>query len=153
MHFISPTLPNKPRRPTLHRSLSVLIICILSGTITAQENSQAQEQAATKLMAEGLQLMTEGSSASFAKAIEKFESARVLMHSLSNPLGEAALLSITGSAYFLLGQNQQAVEKYEQSLPLFHAAGDKRGEAAALLQTGQLLGTLGEMQKALDRLP
>src|SRR5438067_11331707 len=90
MHFISPTLPNKPRRPTLHRSLSVLIICILSGTITAQENSQAQEQAATKLMAEGLQLMTEGSSASFAKAIEKFESARVLMHSLSNPLGEAA---------------------------------------------------------------
>ena len=152
MHFIPPTLPNKPKGPTLHCSLSLLVMCLLSGTIAAQNNSQAQEQAATKLMAEGLQLMTEGSSSSLAKAIEKFESARALMHSLSNPLGEAALLSITGSAYFLLGQNQQAIEKYEQSVPLFRAAGDKRGEAAALLQTGQLLGTLGEMQKALDRL-
>jgi len=152
MHFVSPILQNKPKRPTLHRSLSVLIICVLSCTIAAQDNSQVQEQAAAKLMAEGLQLMTEGSPASLAKAIEKFEWARVLMHSLSNPLGEAALLSIAGSACFLLGQNQQAVEKYEQSLPLFRAAGDKRGEAAALLQMGQLLGTLGEIQKALDRL-
>src|SRR6185369_17106737 len=124
---------------------------MVSSTGAAQGTSQNQEQTATELMAEGLQLITEGSPASLQKAIEKFESARVMMHSLHNALGEAALLSITGSAYFLLGQSQKAIEKYEQSLPFFHAAGDRKGEAAALLQMGQLLGTLGEMQKALDR--
>lgn len=152
MHLKLPTLSGK-QTGVLRRVLLLLItLLVVSGTVTAQDTSQTQEQAATKLMAEGLQLIAQGSPASISKAIEKFESARVLMHSLNNTLGEAALLSITASAYFLLGQNQQAIEKYEQSLPLFRLAGDKKGEAAALLQLGQLLGTLGEMQKALDRL-
>ncbi len=151
MPLQSPAWSSKPTCSTFRRALVLLItLFLVSGTIAAQDPRQTQEQAATKSMAEGLQLITEGSPASLSKAIEKFESARVLMHSLNNPLGEAALLSITGSAYFLLGQNQQAIEKYEQSLPLFRAAGDKRGEAAALLQLGQLYVTLGEMQKALD---
>src|SRR6266404_2949040 len=151
MPLQSPAWSSKSTCSTFRGGLVLLItILLVSGTIAAQGTSQTQEQAAMKLMAEGLQLMAEGSPASLGKAIEKFESARVLMHSLSNTLGEAALLSITGSAYFLLGKTQQAIEKYEQSLPLFRAAGDKRGEAAALLQLGQLYVTLGEMQKALD---
>src|SRR5229473_231449 len=145
MHLKVPTHSNKRKGLMVHRALLLLITLLLvSGTIPAQDPKQTQEQAATKLMAEGLQLITEGSPASLSKAIEKFESARVLMHSLNNALGEAAMLSITGSAYFLLGQTQQAIEKYDQSLPLFRAAGDKKGEAAALLQLGQLYGTLGE---------
>jgi len=152
MHLKLPTHSNKRKGSRFHRALLLLItLLVVSGTIAAQDTRQTQEQAAMKSMAEGLQLITEGSATSLSKAIEKFESARVLLHSLNNTLGEAALLSITGSAYFLLGQTQQAIEKYEQSLPLFRAAGDKKGEAAALLQLGQLHMTLGEMQKALDR--
>jgi CHAT domain-containing protein len=150
MYLKLPTHSNKRRGSTFHRPLLVITLLLFSGTIAAQDNRQTQEQAATKLMAEGLQLITEGSPASLSKAIEKFESARVLMHSLNSALGEAALLSITGAAYFLLGQTKQAIEKYEQSLPLFRAADDKKGEALALLQIGQMHGTLGEMQKALD---
>ena len=151
MHLKLPTHSNKRRDSTFHRTLLLLItLLVVSGTIAAQDTRQTQEQAAIESMTEGMQLITEGSPTSLSKAIEKFESARVLMHSMNNTLGEAALLSITGSAYFLLGQPQQAVEKYEQSLPLFRTAGDKRGEATAFLQLGQLYGTLGEIQKALD---
>ena len=151
MHWKLPTHANKRRGSMFHRTLLLLMtLLVVSGTIAAQDSRQTQEQVAMKSMAEGLQLITEGSPASLSQAIEKFESARVLMHSLNNTLGEAALLSITGSAHFLLGQPQQAIEKYEQSLPLFRAAGDKKGEAAAFLQLGQLYGTLGEIQKALD---
>jgi CHAT domain-containing protein/TPR repeat protein len=152
MHLKLPTHSNKRSGPTLHRALLLVITLLLfGGSIAAQDASQSPEQAAMKSMVEGMQLLSEGSPASLSKAIEKFESARVLMHSLNNTLGEAALLSVTGSAYFLLGQTQQAIEKYEQSLTLFHAAGDKNGEGVALLQLGQLQMTLGEMQKALDR--
>lgn len=151
MSLQSPAWSSKSTCSKFRCGLALLIsILLFSGTIAAQDNRQTQEQAATKLMAEGLQLITEGSPASLSKAIEKFEAARVLMRSLNNALGEAALVSITGSAYFLLGQTQQAIEKYEQSLPLFRAADDKKGEALALLQIGQMHGTLGEMQKALD---
>src|SRR6185295_10702827 len=136
MHLKRPTWSNKQAGSRSYRILLLVIaLAMVSSTSAAQDTSQNQEQTATKLMAEGLQLITEGSPASLQKAIQKFELARVMMHSLNNTLGEAALLSITGSAYFLLGQSQRAIEKYEQSLPFFHAAGDRKGEAAALLQT------------------
>ena len=118
MHLKRPTWSNKQAGSRSYRILLLVIaLAMVSSTSAAQDTSQTQEQTATKLMAEGLQLITEGSPASLQKAIDKFESARVIMHSLHNALGEAALLSITGSAYFLLGQSQKAIEKYEQSLP------------------------------------
>ena len=146
----SANLP-RPTCSIFRRSLFLLIgSLLLVGTITAQETRQTQENEAGRLMLEGMQLVADGSPASLTKAIEKFESARVLLHSLNNPLGEAAMLSISGSAYYMLEQNQKAIEKYEASLPLFRAAGEKKGEAAALLQLGLIQGISGEMQKALD---
>jgi len=103
-------------------------------------------------MAEGLQLVAEGSPASLTKAIEKLESARTLLHSLNVPAGEAAVLTLTGFAYNQLGQNQKAIEKYEQSLPLYRAAGETKGEATSLFHLGLLHGTLGDWQQALDNL-
>jgi CHAT domain-containing protein len=151
MHLKLPTPSNKRRSSTFHRALLLLItLLVVSSTITAQETRQTQENEAGRLMLEGMQLVADGSPASLTKAIERFESARVLLHSLNNPLGEAAMLSITGSAYYMLEQNQKAIEKYEESLPLFRAAGEKKGEAASLLQLGLIHGILGEMQKALD---
>lgn len=152
MHLRFPTHSNKRGSSTFHRTLPLLITLVVFGTIAAQDSRQTQEQAAMESMTEGLQLIAEGSPTSLSKAIEKFEAARASMHSLKNDLGEAALLSITGSAYSLLGQPQQAIEKYEQSLPLFRAAGEKRGEAASLIQLGLIRSKLGEMEKGLDYL-
>jgi CHAT domain-containing protein len=128
----------------------LITILLLGGTIAAQDTRKTQEEAATRLMAEGLQLAVEGSPASLTKAIDKFESAATLLHALNFPAGEGVILSALGSLYMLLEQNQKAIEKYEQSLPLLRAASEQRGEAATLLQLGLVQSKLGEMEKALD---
>jgi hypothetical protein len=89
-----------------------------------------------KSMAEGLQLITEGSPASLSKAIEKFESARVLMHSLNNTLGEAALLSITGSAHFCLGSlNRRLKSMSSRYLSFVPPAIERRGRRISSTRT------------------
>jgi len=103
-------------------------------------------------MSEGLQLVTEGSPASLQKGIEKLDSARVLLHSLNFPEGEAVILILTAYANNHLKQEQKAIEQLEQSVSLFRAAGKPRGEALALLLLGQFQGMRGDMQKALDNL-
>jgi len=144
---------SKPNYTRLHRGLSLLIsILLLGSTIAAQDTRKTQEDAAARLMSEGLQLVAEGSPTSLPKAIEKLESARVLLHSLNFPEGEAVILILTGYAYGQLKQDQKAIEQLEQSVSLFRAAGKTRGEALALLHLGQLQGLRGDMQKALDNL-
>src|SRR6185503_4127308 len=90
----------RPNYTTFHRGLSVLLsILLLGSTVGAQDTRKTQEDAAARLMSEGLQLVTEGSPASLSKAIEKLEAARALLHSLNFPEGEAVILIITGYAY------------------------------------------------------
>jgi CHAT domain-containing protein len=141
----------KPNYSMFRRALFLLItIFVLSGTRAAQDTRQTQEEAAKRLIAEGLQLTVEGSPASLTKAIDKFESARVLLQSLNSSAGEGAVLCALGSVYNLLEQNQKAIEKYEQSLPFFRAAREQKREAVSLLHLGLLHSKLGEMEKGLD---
>ncbi len=141
-----------PNCTTFHRLSVLLSILLLGSTIAAQDTRKTQEDAAARLMSEGLQLVAEGSPTSLPKAIDKLESARVLLHSLNFPEGEAVILILTGYAYSQLKQDQKAVEQLEQSVSLFRAAGKPRGEALALLHLGQLQGMRGDMQNALDNL-
>ena len=143
---------NGPNCSPFQCGLFLLItILLLCGTIAAQDR-KTQEEAATRLMSEGLQLAVEGSTTSLTKAIDKFESARELLKSLNLPAGEGAVLSMLGSIYILLEQNEKAIDKYEQSLPFFHAAGEQKGEASALFHLGLIHSKLGEMEKGLDYL-
>ncbi|HKO98579.1 MAG TPA: CHAT domain-containing tetratricopeptide repeat protein [Pyrinomonadaceae bacterium] len=103
-----------------------------------------------KSMTEGLQLMTEGSTTSLSKAIEKFEAARPALRSLNLPVGDAVMLTMIGYAYSQLEQNQKAIEKFKESLPLYRSAGEQRGEAIALLHLGLMHTKLGEMETGLD---
>ena len=134
--------------------LAVLLITILlfGGTNAAQNTNETTQAAARRLVIEGQQLVDDGSPASLTKAIEKFEAASKLAHSLNNVAGEAALLSQIGFLYNQLGQNQMALEIYTQGLPLFRTAGDRKGEATTLFHLGLIHNTLGENQKALDTL-
>jgi CHAT domain-containing protein len=132
--------------------LPLMSILLFGGTVTAQDTRQTPEEAATRLMSEGLQLANEGSPASLNIAIDKFESARELLHSLNIPVGEGAALAMLGGIYTLLDQNQKAMEMYEQSLAFFRVANEKKGEATVLLQLGLIHSKSGEMQKGLDYL-
>ena len=142
---------------TFQRILSLLLtILLLGGTITAQDTAQdprkVQEDAALRLMSEGLQLVTEGSPASLRKAIDKFELAREPLQSLNLPAGEGVVLCALGIIHNLLEENQKAIENLEQSLPFFQKAGEKKGEAVSLLHLGLLHSKSGEMEKGLDYL-
>jgi CHAT domain-containing protein len=147
MHLKHPTCGKSAlRRPSL---LLFITLILLGGTVAAQETKESQEQAATKSMLEGMQLVAEGSPASLTKAIEKFETARTAMHSLKIPLGEGLMLSLIGHAYSMLDQNQKAKEKFLESLPLLHES--PQAEGAALIRLGMIDSSLGEMEQALDR--
>src|SRR5437868_296118 len=123
MHLNLPTRPVKHSGSTFRHALLLLItLLVVSGTITAQETDKAQEDSVLRLMTEGMQLVAEGSPDSLTKAITKFESARTVMHSLKNSLGEGLMLSMIGHAYTQLDQNRKAKEKYLESLPLFREA-------------------------------
>ena len=151
MHPRSPASSRKPTGSTFRTGLlAVVTVLLLGGTIAAQETKETQEDAAKRLMVEGMQLVVEGTPASLTKAIEKFESARPVLRSLNLPAGEAIMLTMIGYAYSQLEQNQKAIEKYTESLPLYRAAGEKRGEAGALLHLGMIHSTVGEFQKSLD---
>lgn len=132
--------------------LLLISILLFSLTIAAQDTRQTRAEAATRLMDEGLQLALEGSPASLAKAIDKFESARELLRSLELPLGEGAVLIMLGSIHSLLDQNQKAIEKFEEALPFFRAAGEPKWEASALFFLGLMHSKMGEMEKGLDYL-
>jgi hypothetical protein len=110
MHLRFPAKSSKPNHSPFCRGLSLLLaIVLLGGTIAAQDTRQAQEDAAIRLMTEGLQLTVEGSPASLTKAIDKFESARGLLHTLNFPGGEGVILLALGTVYNLLEQNQKAI--------------------------------------------
>src|SRR5262245_60597827 len=135
MHLRFRTPSSKRNCSTFHRGLSLLIIfLLLGGTVAGQDTNKTQADAAASLMAEALQLVIEGSPVSLRKALEKIESATSLLHSLNVPEGEAAMLSLAGSTYQRLDQNDKAIEKYEQARSIFHAAGNSRGEALVFLQ-------------------
>ena len=140
------------RGSTFQRALLLLTILLLGATIAAQDTRKTQEETAARLIADGLQLVTEGSPASLKKAVEKLESASALLHSLDFVEGQAAVLTLTGYAYSQLEEDQKAIEKYEQSLTLFRAVRNPRGEALALFHLGLLHGMRGDLQKALDNL-
>jgi len=150
-HLGFPTRLNGLNCSTLQRGLVFLVTMILLvGTIAAQNNKETKQ--ARRLMTEGQRLVDEGSEASFRKAIEKFETVRILAHSLNEIVLEADMLSAIGILYLQLEQYQKAIEKFEQSLPLWRAAGDRKQEARSLKELGLIQNVLGERQKALDNL-
>jgi CHAT domain-containing protein/tetratricopeptide (TPR) repeat protein len=153
MNPLSPSTVPKPAPSTFRRGIIlVLTVSLVSIAIAAQDTKKNPEDEVMRVMTEGMQMVTEGSSASLTKAIEKFESARLTFRALNLPVGDAAMLMMIGYAYSQLEQNQKAIEKYEQSLPLFRAAGEQKWEASALLHLGLIHSKLGEMEKGLDYL-
>src|SRR4051812_22965578 len=106
-----------------------ITILLLSGAAHAQKPQESPEEAAKRLMFEGLQLVSVGTPESLTKAIEKLEAARAPIQTLKLPAGEAAVLTLIGYAYTRLEQDEKAVDSYMQSLPLYRTAGEKRGEA------------------------
>jgi CHAT domain-containing protein/tetratricopeptide (TPR) repeat protein len=118
-----------------------------SATNIQQDETRA---AARKLIADAEQLYAKGTAEARRMALEKYQEAAALFHTLGDKTAEAAALSDVGAVYDSLGDKQKALEFFSQALPLRRAAGDRQGEATTLNNFGVIYRSLGEMQKALD---
>jgi CHAT domain-containing protein/tetratricopeptide (TPR) repeat protein len=134
----------------IRRSLLLLLtLSVLAGTLAAQSDQETKRTDAERLFSEGRQLYQEGSKDSLEQAIQKFEQARPLFHSVNDASMEAVTIQNIGAVYDNLGKKQKALAYYAQALPLVRTVGDRQGEAVALSNIGLVYSDLGEEQKAL----
>ena len=84
------------------------------------------------------------------EALQGYNKALMLAHTLDDKLGEAATLNNIGQVYANTGQPQKALEFYNQALPLLHAVGNKSVEATTLNNIGEVYRNTGQPQKALE---
>jgi CHAT domain-containing protein/Tfp pilus assembly protein PilF len=83
-------------------------------------------------------------------AIEQYQRAATLWHSLHGDREEALCLHRIGYIYKFIDEYQQSVGFFNRALPLWRSAGDQAGEAATLNTMANSYKTLGEVQRALD---
>jgi CHAT domain-containing protein/predicted negative regulator of RcsB-dependent stress response len=130
--------------------LLLLTLALLACATPAQSEQATKRAEAERLFQEAMRLYREGSKVSLEMALQKFEQARPVIHSLNDSSWEAVALVGIGGVYNLLGEKQKALDNYALALPLFRAVGDRSGEATTLNNIGLVYNSIGEKQKALD---
>jgi CHAT domain-containing protein/tetratricopeptide (TPR) repeat protein len=74
----------------------------------------------------------DGEAEAFRRAIEKYEKAAELSHSIHDARRESIALTAIGELYVRLGERRLGVEYYDRALPLIRGVGEE-GESASLL--------------------
>jgi CHAT domain-containing protein/tetratricopeptide (TPR) repeat protein len=132
--------------------LLLLAISLLSGTLAAQNQQEAQ-RAAEGLYGEAVQLIDQGTNESLHAAIKKFEEALPLFRSAGDRQRVAWTVNNIGFVYNALGEKRKALDYFTQALPLIRAADlGPTAEAVTLSNLGTIYSDFGETQKALDYL-
>jgi CHAT domain-containing protein len=146
---ITPVSKNPTRDVLLHFLRTVVALGLLCSTVAAQ-TAQSKQETAQRLIAEGKQLVSDGSKASLLQAIRKFEEVRSIYRSLNDSAREAATLITLGTLHQQVLQPREAIESFAAAVPLFHAANDLQTEAKLIVSIGLAYSTLGEGQRALE---
>src|SRR6266852_2106771 len=100
-----------------HVVLALCVLASLIGTVSAQ-NERATRSTARKSYDEAERLREQQTKESLLQAIEKYQEATNLFHSINDFKSEAYALHNMGFAYASLGENQKALDCYLQSLSL-----------------------------------
>jgi len=117
-----------------------------------QDPSQnaATVAAARKAIGQAKELQDQGSPESLQKAIEKYQEALLLFHSIGHRPYEAVLHAAIGGLYSVMGDQQKALDSYNQALLLLRAMGDHEHEAVTLNAIGNVYEQLGDILQALN---
>jgi CHAT domain-containing protein/Tfp pilus assembly protein PilF len=110
----------------------------------------AKVAAARKALKEAGELKTQGSMESLTQAIEKYQEALLLFHSLGARPIEAAIHATIGETYIVIGELQKALDSFNQALLLLRAMGDHEHEAVTLNSIGKVYERLGDIVQALN---
>ncbi|MBV9957466.1 MAG: CHAT domain-containing protein [Acidobacteria bacterium] len=107
--------------------------------------------AAEKALSEGEALRAQGTLESLKSAIQKFEEAIPLFHSLGGlQPGEASAINSIGEIYFGFGERQKALDYFTRALALRRSLKDQAGEALMLNNVAVATQALGNTQQALE---
>ncbi|MGH9970569.1 MAG: CHAT domain-containing protein [Pyrinomonadaceae bacterium] len=106
---------------------------------------------------EGWHLFEQGTAASLAAALKKYQEAsrlfaeaRVRFQVSDTIRSEALAVANIALVYDEMGEKKKALEYHDQALSLRRQSNDKRAEAITLNNIGTVVSSLGEKQKALE---
>jgi CHAT domain-containing protein len=115
---------------------------------------------AMTLVASALSLYSQNTLESNRKAVETFDQAIPLLHSIDNVAWEATALYLTGRVYISLGDKEKALDYSNRALPIAQAAANRPGEqdrregvqllANAIDTVGLVYNQFGDKKRALD---
>ena len=105
---------------------------------------------AQRARTEAEELVGQGSSESFRRAIPKYTEALDAWRSVKDTAGEEDALLNLARVHLLLRQNETALGFYREALRLFRASGNQDREAPVLVGIGWIYSGFGEYQNALD---
>jgi TonB family protein len=82
-------------------------------------------------------------------ALDYYNRALSIWHTLDNTAGETGTLNNIGVVYYSLGDYQRALDYYNKALLIGRGKGNREEEAGALNNIGLIYDSLGDYQKAL----
>ena len=89
-------------------------------------------------------------SGDFRGAVDEFESARTLFHSIGEQSGEASASNNAGGAHDVLGESGKAMERYQQAYVIYGKTGQRAAQANTLSNIGTLFQAMADWQKAIE---
>ena len=125
---------------------------LLGQSQAAQDPAQnaAKVAAARRIVKEAGALEEQGSPETLQKAIEKYQEALLIFHSIPFPAYEAVIHASIGGVYSDIGEQQKALASYNQALLLLRAMKDYEHEAVTLNAIGNVYEQLGDILQALN---
>ena len=120
---------------------------------SAGNTSSVQEekgQAAQQAFEAAEKLKAEGTPASLASAVEKYQQALELWRELKDQRSEAMTLNNMASAYYEAGDKVKALNYYKQALAIYRAVGDRSSESKTLNNIGYVYFSISDYPKALE---
>jgi CHAT domain-containing protein/Tfp pilus assembly protein PilF len=116
-------------------------------TATQQDRNRI---AAQKAYTEAKPLRNQRTTASYRKAIAKYQESLIVWEALSDVLMKAYSLTEIALLYGDIGEYQKSLDLYAQARPLYLQLGDWKSAASMEVNIAWIYGELGENQKALD---
>ena len=106
--------------------------------------------AAQKAFTDATSLRNQRTAESFHSAIEKYQEALSLWHSLGDRRMEAYSLYEIGWVHGDIGEYQKALDAYTRAQAIYKEMGNLQGQSNVLNNVGWIYGALGEYQKAIN---
>jgi CHAT domain-containing protein/Tfp pilus assembly protein PilF len=126
-----------------------MVLFVSASFLIAQSSKADKLSQAERLLNEGDHLQSQRSKESLEKALQTFELARQLFHSIKKRSREAFTLASMGEVYYSLGDTHNALVYYRRAIPLYESY-EQFNVAFALKHIATIYKESGNRREALE---